>query len=228
MNNYTPADICAELDRGNRVLLMVRHAERPPISDDDPTFGQTLPLTETGRQTSLQLGELLRDQAAGAQFLSSPLLRTVMTAEGIAAGMGLPDAPIPTAPELGNSSFYFSDQREVYELFSQSDFFDEIFRYMARGTLRGFNEIHAASDRLEAWCLERFTGRLGIFTTHDLYIGAYLHARGVETHFTRANWLRFLDAAAIILAPDGTRRYALMRAGLSDRCTGVKSEELKS
>ncbi len=223
MNNYTPADICAELDRGNRVLLMVRHAERPPISDDDPTFGQTLPLTETGRRTSRQLGELLRDQAADAQFLSSPLLRTVMTAEGIAAGMGLPDAPIPTAPELGNSSFYFSDQREVYELFSQSDFFDEIFRYMARGTLRGFNEIHAASDRLEAWCLERFTGRLGIFTTHDLYIGAYLHARGVETHFTRANWLRFLDAAAIILAPDGSRRYVLMRAGLSDRCTGVRS-----
>ena len=222
MNSYTPADICAELDRGNRVLLMVRHAERPPISDDDPNFGQTLPLTETGRQTSRQLGEMFRGQAIGAQFLSSPLLRTVMTAEGIAAGMGLPDAPIPTAPELGNSSFYFSDQREVYELFSQSDFFDEIFRYMARGTLRGFNEIHAASDRLEAWCLERFTGRLGIFTTHDLYIGAYLHARGVETHFTRANWLRFLDAAAIILAPDGTRRYALMRAGLSDRCTGVK------
>ena len=151
-----------------------------------------------------------------------------MTADGIAAGMGIPNAPIPTAPELGNSSFYFSDRREVYELFSQSDFFDEIFRYMAQGTLRGFNEIHAASDRLEEWCLERFTGRLGIFTTHDLYIGAYLHARGVETHFTRANWLRFLDAATIILAPDGTRRYALMRAGLSDRCTGVKSEELKS
>jgi len=222
MNNYTPADVCAELDRGNRVLLMVRHAERPPISDDDPTFGETLPLTENGQRTSLQLGEILRDQAAGAQFLASPLLRTVMTAQGIAAGMGIPDAPIPTAPELGNSSFYFSNQREVYELFSQSDFFDEIFGYLARGTLRGFNEIHTASDRLEEWCLERFTGRLGIFTTHDLYIGAYLHARGVETHFTRANWLRFLDAAVLILAPDGTRRYALMRAGLSDRCTGVK------
>ena len=221
-NNYTPADICSELDRGNRVLLMVRHAERPPISDDDPTFGETLPLTETGRQTSRQLGEMLRAYAGETQFLASPLLRTVMTAQGIAAGMGIPDAPIPTAPELGNSSFYFSNQREVYELFSQSDFFDEIFGYLARGTLRGFNEIHTASDRLEEWCLERFTGRLGIFTTHDLYIGAYLHARGVETHFTRANWLRFLDAAAIILAPDGTRRYALMRAGLSDRCTGVK------
>lgn len=212
MNSYTPADICAELDRGNRVLLMVRHAERPPISDDDPTFGETLPLTETGRQTSRQLGEMLRDQAAGAQFLASPLLRTVMTAEGIAAGMGIPDAPIPTAPELGNSSFYFSDQREVYELFSQSDFFDEIFRYMAQGTLRGFNEIHAASDRLEEWCLARFTGRLGIFTTHDLYNGAFLKARGVVESFTVETWVQFLDAAAIILRPDNTRRYALVRA----------------
>ncbi len=223
MNDFTPADVSAALDRGDRVLLMVRHAERPPISDDDPTFGETLSLTETGQRTSRQFGEIFRAYANGTQFLASPLRRTVMTAEGIAAGMGIPGAPIPTAPELGNSSFYFADQREVYELFSQSDFFDEIFGYMARGTLRGFNEIHEASDRLEEWCIQRFTGRLGIFTTHDLYIGAYLHARGVETHFTRANWLRFLDAAAIILAPDGSRRYALVRAGLSDRCTGVRS-----
>ena len=223
MNDFTPADVCAALDRGDRVLLMVRHAERPPISDDDPTFGEALSLTETGQRTSRQFGEFFRAYASAAQFLASPLRRTVMTAEGIAAGMGIADAPIPTAPELGNSSFYFSDQREVYELFSQSDFFDEIFGYMARGTLRGFNEIHEASDRLEEWCIQRFTRRLGIFTTHDLYIGAYLHARGVETHFTRANWLRFLDAAAIILAPDGSRRYALVRAGLSDRCTGVRS-----
>jgi hypothetical protein len=35
------------------------------------------------------------------------------------------------------------------------------------------------------------------------------------------NWPRFLDSAAIILAPAGSRRYALVRAGLSDRVTGV-------
>ena len=212
MNNFTPADVSAALDRGDRVLLMVRHAERPPISDDDPTFGETLPLTETGQQTSRQFGEMMRAYAGGTQFLASPLLRTVMTAQGIAAGMGIPNAPIPTAPELGNSSFYFSNQREVYELFRQSDFFDEIFGYLARGTLRGFNEIHAASDRLEEWCLERFTGRLGIFTTHDLYNGAYLTARGAVKSFTEDTWVQFLDAAAIIISPDGRRRYALVRA----------------
>ena len=220
--NLTLTDICRELDGDNRVLLMVRHAERPPIAADDPTFGEALPLTETGRQTAYRFGEILRGHAGDVQFLASPLLRTVMTARGIADGMGLPDAPIPTAPELGNSSFYFADQREVYELFSKSDFFDEIFGYMAHGTLRGFHEIHDATDRLEEWCLARFTARLGIFATHDLYDGAFLHARGVETHFTRANWLRFLDSAAIIIEPDGSKRYAFVHAGLSDRYTGVK------
>lgn len=29
------------------------------------------------------------------------------------------------------------------------------------------------------------------------------------------------DEHAIILAPDGARRYALVRAGLSDKCCGV-------
>ena len=221
-NEIPLTDIRAMIERGCRVLLMVRHAERPQISNDDPTFGETLPLTELGCTTSRRFGEILRPCAADVQFMASPLRRTIMTAECIAEGMGLAGIPIPTAPELGNSSFYFSDQREVYELFSRSNFFDEIFRYMAVGTLQGFNEIHAASDRLEEWCLERFTARLGIFATHDLYNGAFLHARGVETHFTRENWIRFLDSAAIIIEPDGTKRYAFVRAGLSDRCTGVR------
>ena len=219
----TLTDVGNALDKGCRVLLMVRHAERPPIAEDDPTFGETLPITETGRQTARRFGEILRPYAADVQFLSSPMRRTTMTAAGIAKGMGIPDADIPTAPELGNSSFYFADQHAVYELFSRSDFFEEIFRYMAQGVLPGFHEIHAASDRLEEWCLARFTARLGIFTTHDLYNGAYLFARGVETHFTRANWLRFLDSAAIIVKPDGTKHYAFVRAGLSDRCVGVRT-----
>ena len=216
------ADVCRAYMRGCRVLLMVRHAERPQISDDDPTFGELLPITEAGCASAHRFGEMLRPCADDVQFLSSPMRRTMMTAECIAAGMGLVGVPIPTAQELGNSSFYFADQHEVYELFSRSDFFEEVFKYMAQGVSPGFNEIHAASDRLEEWCLERFTARLGVFVTHDLYNGAFLYARGVETRFTRENWLRFLDSAAMIIEPDGTKRYAFVRAGLSSRCTGVR------
>ena len=237
LGEITFADVVAARRRGCRVLLLVRHAERPKIDGDDPTFGEALPLTDEGMRTSRRFGEQLRDVAEDVQFLSSPLLRTRLTAAGIAEGMGL-TAPgrggnqssqrdfadmVPTDPLLGNSSFYFSDQHEVFELFRDGSFFEKIFAYMAAGHQRGFREIREASDAFEAWALERFTGALGIFATHDLYIGAFLHARGVKRDWTVANWVRFLDAAAILLEPDGTRRYALLRAGLSEGVMGVAS-----
>ena len=193
-------------------MLMVRHAERPHIDHEDPTFGEALPITPAGVEASVRFGEVFRRFAAETQFMASPLLRTRMTAECIARGMGVPDAQIPTDVLLGNSSFYFSDQHEVFELFRDGSFFENIFRYFADGTLRGFSEIHSATDRLEEWCLAHFSARLGIFTTHDLYIGAYLHARGVKTDFNVDSWVGVLDAAALVLHPDGSLVRALVRS----------------
>jgi len=214
-------DAAAELRAGNRVLLMVRHAERTKIDNDDPTFGEKLPLTAEGLRTSRLFGERLREFAADAQFMSSPLLRTRQTAAMIAEGMGVRNADIPAEDRLGNGSFYFADQREVFELFRGGSFFAEIFRYMAEGENRGFRNIYEASDALEKWALGAFSARLGIFTTHDLYDAAFLYARGAKRDWTFDNWLRFLDSAAIVIAPDGSRRYALVRAGLSEGSVGV-------
>jgi hypothetical protein len=38
---------------------------------------------------------------------------------------------------------------------------------------------------------------------------------------SRDTWPRFLDAAALLIGPDGTRRYAFVRTGLSDGIVGV-------
>ena len=205
-------DVKSELRQGNRVLLMVRHAERPHIDHDDPTFGAALPITEAGRLAAEAYGARLREFAAGAQFYASPLRRTVMTAEAIARGMGLAAPHIPTDDKLGNDSFYFADQPAVFELFRDGSFYEKVFAYLRDGKQIGFADLHAATDALEEWALARFTGRLGIFTTHDLYNGAFLKARGVVESFTVETWVQFLDAAAIILRPDNTRRYALVRA----------------
>ena len=217
-------DVAKELHRGNRVLLMVRHAERPKIDGEDPTFGEALPLTAEGRRTCLQFGERLREFAAVTQFLTSPLRRTRMTAAGIAEGMGLGEIEIPEDPLIGNGSFYFADQHEVFELFRDGQFFRYLFEYMAKGTQRGFREIGEASDMLEEWVISKFKARLGIFATHDLHDAAFLYARGVKRDWTVESWVRFLDAAAIIISPDGTRRYALLRSGLSNGTVGVRTE----
>ncbi len=205
-------DVKSELRQGNRVLLMVRHAERPHIDHEDPTFGAALPLTENGLRAAEAYGTRLREFADVVQFYASPLRRTVMTAEAIARGMGVASPDIPTDDKLGNDTFYFADQHAVFELFRDGSFYEKVFAYLRDGRQIGFADLYAATDTLEAWVLARFTGRLGIFTTHDLYNGAYLKARGVVESFTVETWIQFLDAAAIIISPDGHRRYALVRA----------------
>ncbi len=205
-----------KLRQGSRVLLMVRHAERPHIDHDDPTFGAALPLTEGGRLAAEAYGARLREFAADTQFYASPLRRTVMTAEAIARGMGLASPIIPTDDKLGNDTFYFADQHAVFELFRDGSFYEKVFAYLRDGRQIGFADLYAATDTLEAWVLARFTERLGIFTTHDLYNGAFLKARGVVESFTEETWIKFLDAAAIIVRPDGDRRYALVRSAVTE------------
>lgn len=217
----TLSDVCALLRAGNRVLLMTRHAERPHIDHEDPSFGQELPITEEGQAMSRAFGAAFHPFADVVQFASSPLRRTMMTTECIAEGMGVAHPDIAPEDALGNGTFYFADQHAVWEEFRDGSFFRKCFAYFEKGTFRGFAELHAATDALEEWCLAHFTAPFAVFTTHDLYIAAFLAARTVISRFTEANWPRFLDSAAIILAPDGTRRYALVRAGLSNRVTGV-------
>lgn len=221
LGEITLADVRDLVRGGNRVLLMTRHAERPHIDHEDPSFGSDLPLTPTGEETSRAFGRAFREFAASVQFAASPLRRTMMTAECIAEGIGLEHPDIPSYEAIGNGTFYFANQHEVWEEFRDGSFFRKCFAYFESGTYRGFAELHAASDALEEWCLTHFTAPFAIFTTHDLYIAAYLAARGVIPRFTEDNWPRFLDSAAIVLSPDGTRRYAMVRAGLSNRATGV-------
>ncbi len=221
LGEITLDDVNSELKKGSRVLLFVRHGERPKIDNEDPTFGEALPLTAEGLRTSREMGARLKDFAGDVQFLSSPLLRTVMTASGIAEGMGLPGTDIPTDILLGNDTFYCADQHEVFELFRDGNFFENVFEYLNTGVQRGFRQITEATDALEEWALGKFTARLGIFTTHDLYNAAFLHERGAKRDWSVSSWVRFLDSAAIILDEDGTRRYAFLRTGLSTGIVGV-------
>ncbi len=211
----------AELARGARVLLILRHAERPKIGYDDPTFGAALPLTPAGERMSEDFGRLLRGAASSVQFRASPLRRTVETARLVARGMGLDGAEVAEDATIGNSSAFVESELKMWELFRDGSFFTRMREYMDNGIQYGFMPLAAAADAFEERAMSLFTAQLGIFASHDVYIAAFLHARGVRTDFCRDNWPRFMDSAAIIEPPGGGRSYALVRAGLSDRCTGV-------
>ena len=210
-----------ELQKGNRVLLLVRHAERPHIDHEDPTFGGALPITENGKRMCEDFGKALKGAAKDVQFRASPLRRTVMTAQYIAKGLGLKTVDIPLDDAIGNGSAFIADLHAVWELFRDKRFFEHMVEYMVTGVIQGFAPNATAAEEYEAYVMSQFTGRFGIFTTHDVFVAAYLFAKGVKTDWNPENWPRFLDSAAIIVEPSGKRRYALLRAGLSDRATGV-------
>ena len=220
MTELTIEELVGEIRRGARVALMVRHAERPKMDPDDPTFGDALELTYEGVRTAKKYGTLLREFAGDVQFAASPLTRTRMTAACIAEGMGIGEPEILTDELLGNGSFYYDDANEVLEVFKPKNFFPASFEYFRTGRQRGFRELYAATDEYERWIDAHRRSRLFVIATHDLFIAAFLYARKVGV-FTQENWTRFLDAGAIIDGPDGTRRYALVRSGLSSGIVGV-------
>ena len=220
MTELTIEELVGEIRRGARVALMVRHAERPKMDPDDPTFGDALELTYEGTRTAKKYGTLLREFADDVQFAASPLVRTRMTAACIADGMGVRNPEILTDELLGNGSFYYEDANEVLEVFKPKNFFPASFEYFRTGHQRGFRELYAATDEYERWIDAHRRSRLFIIATHDLFVAAFLYARKVG-EFSKENWTRFLDAGAIIDGPDGTRRYALVRAGLSSGIVGV-------
>jgi len=222
MDEITLEEFKAELRNGARAIIQVRHAERPKMDPDDPSFGDALALTPEGVRTARELGRLLAEFAGDVQFYASPLTRTRMTAAGIAEGMGVVSPEIPTDDLLGNGSFYYENALEVLDVFKPENFFNACFEYFATGRQRGFKELHAATDACEAWLTERFTKKLFVVATHDLYVAAFLSARGAVEKFSRENWIRFLDGGAIIFRPDGTRRYVLVRTGLSTGIVGVR------
>lgn len=222
MDEITISELLGEMRKGAKCALMVRHAERPKMDVNDPSFGDALPITAEGVRTAKRLGEILKELKDETQFVASPLTRTRMTAECIAEGMGLKGAKIPVDELWGNGSFYYADPAEVLDVFRPANFFPASREYFQTGEQRGFVNLYKASDALEKWIDEHQASRFFLIATHDLYIAAFLYARKAKTDWARESWTRFLDGGAILDYPSGKRRYALVRTGLSDGIVGVK------
>jgi len=203
----TYEELAGLLSQGARVALMIRHAERPHIDRDDPTFGETLALTPAGEAAAVELGKAFAPFAGEAEFHSSPMNRTRTTARKIAEGMGIREPAIAEHEVLGNSSFYFTDQRALFEAFRGNDIYPMMENYLRGGTLAGLGDLHAASDKLERWIDAHHEKRFAVYATHDLYNAAFLTARHAA-EFTAERWIGFLESAAIIDRTGGSRLYA--------------------
>ena len=215
------ADIAEALRCGDRVAIVVRHAERPPLPPNDPTFGTDLPLTRRGRREAAAFGRSLFEYCRGydAWVSAGASTRCQQTALEISTHV-VPDGQgISLDSVLGSESPFFgavSDRLKIADAGNSRNALNEYFR---TGRLKGYNDLFEATDAFERHLWENGRGsvRLDIYVTHDVNVACSLAGRGVVSQFDDNTWPGYLDAAVAFLGKYGHVRYGVMRAPVERR-----------
>ena len=206
---------------GGRAVLLLRHAERPPLDPSDTTFGIDLSITGDGRETAKRYGETLSG-IVGTQSLrtcASETLRTRQTADCLWDGflrLGTePKGIVTLLPELGGESPFFGSLEERMALIAEGRYLDRLNEYFRNGVQLGYKPLEEATAKMEE-CLCRLWddgAQLVVAVTHDINIASFLAGRGVETQFDGESWPHYLDAAIIARTASGGMKYGYLRYG---------------
>ena len=205
MIDWREAAARAAAKGAGRCVLLVRHGERPPIAEDDPTYGENLGLTEAGRALALACG---RDVAAAGcpadwSFLASRYRRTMLTAAMVAEGMGRAGAPVAESDEVSLPGLWIEDMPEThrsYRRYGTAEFTDMFMRGEALG---GYLPIPESTRLAMDWIGGAdFGSRCAVVVTHDIFLAALMRGLGVFP-FESASWVGFLQGCALFERPGG-------------------------
>ena len=204
---------------GGLAVLLLRHAERPPLDPGDTTFGINLPITGHGRETAIRYGKLLSG-IVGPESLrayASETLRTKQTAnciwEGFLRSGADSNGTVTLLSELGGESPFFGSLDERMALISEGRYLERLNEYFRNGVQLGYKPLEEATAKMEE-CLCHLLDdgvQLVVAVTHDINVVSFLAGRGVEKEFDRQSWPHYLDAAVVSRTANGEMRYGFLR-----------------
>jgi len=190
-----------------KCVLFARHAERPSLLPDDPSYGTNLPITEAGRAMAIRCGRDLRKAGPVSDwsFWSSALLRTRLTAEAVAQGIGIPSPVVHDSVEAGIPGRWWYTAPELtfqgYQTEGSSNYNN---RYFLEGSVPGYLPIGESARRTLEWLRDfDFGSRLAFVASHDVFIAVLLQGIGIR-RFRSSNWIGFVQAAGLLFSPDGS------------------------
>lgn len=208
------------IGEGMQVILLIRHAERPPLDPSDTTFGARLPIISKGKLDALRFGQALSAFVSHEDIavFASETFRTIETAYGITAGI----RPGPCCVEvpkvrvhklLGCDTPFFGSLDERMELIAEGRYLDRLNEYYLSGEQKGYRPLAQATDEMERRLLDLNVGgkALLIAVTHDINVASFLAGRGVVSSFSDETWPHYLDAAVIMDDGYGAREYGWLR-----------------
>ena len=212
VTDFTPfEDVVAGLAEGEKVVLMVRHAERG--SD----YSRTGPLTENGKLQSRELGAKMIGSPdiyyAGSQFI-----RTHQTCNNIAKGHGDADTLADTLSVLNDGWFIKSQNAYNSAQWQAGGAFALLSKWAYEGgyTNAFYDLAERSSELIEEHlipALERSGKSIGVFVSHDvmlLPLIAYVSDGNIDLKYyisSENRWVNYLAGFAVVIKPDGTKVF---------------------
>ena len=208
------SEVINSRQKGERLALLLRHAERRHILPTDADYGAHVRITEQGHEQATNVGKALTSFAS-AQYFSSPVMRCRETASTIAKARGDEafDIPEKVIPIQRLAEFYVADFKE-YERLLREGFYEAIFDYLETGKAFGFLPMAEASQEFLNLIVEHSTEALNVFVSHDAWIVPFL-THFTDVRFAPNRWMNFLSGAAIFLS-EKTPSRIIPVAGLGD------------
>ena len=200
-------DVYKNLAAHERVIFLIRHSRRFNGTGKETT------LTTRGVMQAQQVGEKLKSDEPFA-YAHTDFVRTQQTAENIAIGRGETFSS-KIIPEL-TESWYVKDEalaaaigdtldaKFVYSYWSYDGLNAEAFYDLKESCVKAITEVLLPNMSP--------THRVNIFVSHDMFIGpltVYCTNKQVNRlrYWETTRWVFYLSGLAIVVKPDGTRRY---------------------
>ena len=212
VTDFTPFDsVVNGLAEGEKVVIMVRHAERG--SD----YSRTGPLTENGKLQSRELGAKMIGSPdiyyAGSQFI-----RTHQTCNNIAKGHGDADTLADTLSVLNDGWFIKSQNAYNSAQWQAGGAFALLSKWAYEGgyTNAFYDLAERSSELIEEHlipALERSGKSIGVFVSHDvmlLPLIAYVSDGNIDLKYyisSENRWVNYLAGFAVVIKPDGTKVF---------------------
>lgn len=198
---------CYQRGEIQRIVLYVRHSERPPIDVDDPTFGANLGLTDYGVDLCHEVGKALRGIPDLCAY-ASPARRTILTAREVMDSYGDATQEIKTSDEISLSGLYTEDGAVLHESYRTRGSGVVNDAYNNGEFVAGYIPRDKASRAMYNYLTgPELEGNL-LMVSHDVFIAAFMMAIsdngfGISTK----NWIGFIQGAALTLEADGWHIY---------------------
>lgn len=213
VTNFTPFDsVVNGLAEGEKVVIMVRHAER------GADYSRTGPLTENGKLQSQELGAKMIGSPA-IYYAGSQFLRTHQTCNNIAKGHGDADTLADTLSVL-NDGWFIKNQSAYNSASWQAG--GNAFTLLSKWAYEGgytnafYDLAERSSELIEQHlipALEKSGKSIGVFVSHDvmlLPLIAYVSDGNIDLKYyisSENRWVNYLAGFAVVIKPDGTKVF---------------------